>query len=224
MKTSKNFSIQHIVGNQQPAEKTCKGLRKLTQCNKLILLFCIISFSTTYVNAQDEPRQAINICAIAIPFMNIYVVNYEYLYHNRHGLAARIGFAPKLEDAGTKGVGWQAVLNYRWHFSPKLKNFFVGPYLRYNFVYGSGMAETSSYDFNVHEVNLGLNGGYRWVSKIGINVVLAAGYGYSIGKENLMPTNPVIESAFSVFKNANNTNSAFLDAPYYAEFSIGYAF
>ena len=224
MRTSKNFSTQHFVGNQQLADKTYQGLRELKQCYKLILLFCIISFSTTYVNAQEEPRQAINICAIAIPVMNIYVVNYEYLYHNRHGLAARIGFAPKLEDAGTKGVGWQGVLNYRWHFSPKLKNFFVGPYLRYNYVYGSGMTEASNYDFNVHEVNLGLNGGYRWVSKIGINVVFAAGYGYSIGKENLMPTNPAIESAFSGFKNANNTNSAFLDAPYYAEFSIGYAF
>ncbi len=224
MRTSKKNSTQYFVGNQQPVEKTCKGLKKLTQSFKLILLICIISFSTTYVNAQDEPRQAINICAIAIPVMNIYVVNYEYLYQSRHGLAARIGFAPKLEDADTKGVGWQAVLNYRWHFSPKLKNFFVGPYLRYNYVYGSGMAEESNYDFNVHEVNLGLNGGYRWVSKIGINVVFAAGYGYSIGKENLMPTNPAIESAFSAFKNANNTNSAFLDAPYYAEFSIGYAF
>ena len=76
----------------------------------------------------------------------------------------------------------------------------------------------------MHEVNLGLNGGYRWVSKIGINVVLAAGYGYSIGEENLMPTNPEIESAFSAFKSANNTNSTFLDAPFFGEVSIGYAF
>ena len=224
MRTSKKISTQHFVGNQQPAEKTCKGLRELTQCYKIILLFCIISISTTYVNAQNEPRQAINICAIAIPAMNMYVINYEYLYHNRHGLATRIGYVPKLEDADTKGDGWEAILNYRWHFSPKLENFFVGPYLRYRYVYGSGMAEASNYDFNVNEVNLGLNGGYRWVSKIGINVVLAAGYGYSIGKENLMPTNPEIESAFSAFKNANNTNSTFLDAPFYGEVSIGYAF
>jgi len=224
MKTSKDLFSLHFVENQQSSEKTCKGLRELTQCYKLILLICIISFSTTYVNAQDEPRQAINICAVAIPVMNIYVVNYEYLYHNRHGLAARIGFAPKLEDAGTKGIGWQGVLNYRWHFSPKLKNFFAGPYIRYNYSYGSGVAGEDNFDFNVHEVNLGLNGGYRWVSKIGINVVFAVGYGYSISKENLTPTNPAIESAFSTFKNANSTNSAFLDAPYYGEFSIGYAF
>jgi len=224
MRTSKNFSSQYFVGNQQPAEKTCKGLRELKQCYKLILLFCIISFSTTFVNAQEEPRQAINICAIAIPVMNLYVVNYEYLYHNRHGLAARIEYAPKLKSADTKGVAWAVVLDYRWHFSPKLKNFFVGPYIRYRYVSGSGTTESTNYDFNIPEVNLGLNGGYRWVSKIGINVVFAVGYGYSISKENLTPTNPAIESAFSTFKNANSTNSAFLDAPYYGEFSIGYAF
>lgn len=224
MRILKNFPTQHLIGNQQQLEKTYKGLRELKQCHKLILLFCIISFSSTYVKAQDEPRQAINICAIAIPVMNLYVINYEYLYHNRHGLATRIGYAPKLEDANTKGVGWEAVLNYRWHFSPKLENFFVGPYIRYHYVYGSGVAEAIKYDFNVHEVNLGLNGGYRWISKIGINVVLAAGYGYSISKENLMPTNPVIESAFSTFKNANNTNNTFLDAPFFGEVSIGYAF
>jgi len=224
MKTFKGNFTQNVIGNQQPAKKTYKGLEKLTQSYKLILLLCIIISSTTLINAQDEPHQAINVCAIAIPVMNIYVVNYEYLYHNRHGLAARIGYAPKLEDASTKGVGLQAVLNYRWHFSPKLENFFVGPYLRYNYVYGSGIAEAINYDFNVHEVNLGLNGGYRWVSKIGINVVFSVGYGYSIGKENLMPTNLVIETAFSAFKNANSTNSAFLDAPYYGELSIGYAF
>ena len=109
MRTSKNISVQHFVGNQQSTKNTCKGLRELTQCNKLILLFCIISFSTTYVKAQDEPRQAINICAIAIPVMNLYVVNYEYLYHNRHGLAARIEYAPKLKSADTKGVAWSEI-------------------------------------------------------------------------------------------------------------------
>jgi len=224
METSKSFSIQYFAGNQQVAEKNFKGLRELRQYYKFILLFCIIPFSTTNAKAQDEPKQAINICAIAIPVMNIYVLNYEYLYHSRHGLAARVGFAPKLEDVSTNGVGWQAALNYRWHFSSKLENFFAGPYVRYNYVYGSGMAGETDYDFNVHEVNIGLNGGYRWISKIGINIVLSGGYGYSITKENLMPSNTAVNSAFSTFKTANNTNSAFLNAPYFAEVSIGYAF
>lgn len=52
MRTSKKNSTQYFVGNQQPVEKTYKGLRELTQCYKLILLFCIISFSITQVNAQ----------------------------------------------------------------------------------------------------------------------------------------------------------------------------
>lgn len=224
MRILKNFPTQHLVGNQQPLEKTYKGLRELTQCYKLILLFCIISFSSTYVNAQDEPRQAINICAIAIPVMNMYVINYEYLYHNRHGLAARIEYAPKLKGADTKGVAWAVVLNYRWHFSPKLENFFVGPYARYRYVYGSGTAGATNYDYNVPEVNLGINGGYRWISKIGINVVLAAGYGYSIVKENITPSNSDVNSVFSTFKKANETNSVLLDAPFYGEVSIGYAF
>lgn len=224
MRILKNFPTQHLVGNQQPLEKTYKGMRELTQCYKLILLFCIISFSSTYVNAQDEPRQAINICAIAIPVMNMYVINYEYLYHNRHGLAARIEYAPKLKGADTKGVAWAVVLNYRWHFSPKLENFFVGPYARYRYVYGSGTTGATNYDYNVPEVNLGINGGYRWVSKIGINVVLAAGYGYSIVKENITPSNSDVNSVFSTFKKANETNSVLLDAPFYGEVSIGYAF
>ena len=191
---------------------------------KIFLAIVIIASFLKTSYAQDEPQQAINICAIAIPVMNMYVVNYEYLYHKRHGLAARIEYAPKLIGADTKGVAWAAVLNYRWHFSSKLKNFFVGPYIRYRYVYGSGTTVTTNYKFNVPEVNLGINGGYRWVSKTGINIVLAAGYGYSIDKQNLTPSTTDVISAFSKFKKANDTNSAMLDAPFYGEVSIGYAF
>jgi hypothetical protein len=156
--------------------------------------------------------------------MNMSVINYEYLYQKRHGFAARIEYAPKLKGANTKGVMLAGVLNYRWHFSPKLKNFFAGPYVRYRYVYGSGTAGTTNYDYNVPELNLGINGGYRWVSKMGINVVLAAGYGYSIGKENITPYDSEVNAAFSTFKKANNANDVMLDAPFYGEVSIGYAF
>lgn len=224
MKTTKNFPARYITDNERPNYRIIHGLMKMSMFYNLVVLFSIIFFSIANVKAQDEPQHAINICAVAIPVMNIYVLNYEYLYKDHHGLAARIGYAPKLEDADTKGVGWEGVLNYRWHFSPKLKNFFVGPYLRYHYVYGSGTAGDSNYDFKVHDLNIGINGGYRWVSKIGINVVFAVGYGYSFNNENLMPTNTHIRSAFSTFKSANSTNSAFLDSQYYGEFSIGYAF
>lgn len=189
----------------------------------LVTMLMIIAFINSS-SAQDEPKQAINVCAVAIPVMNMYVLNYEYLYQKRHGLVARIEFAPKLKGANTKGVMLAGVLNYRWHFSPTLKNFFVGPYVRYRYVYGSGTVKTTNYDYNVPEINIGLNTGYRWVSKSGINVVLAAGYGYSFVKENFTPSNSDVNAAFSVFKNANNTNNAVLDAPFYGEVSIGYAF
>ena len=193
---------------------------------KIKILFTIIIITaflkTSY--AQEEPKHAINICAIAIPVLNMYVVNYEYLYHKHHGLAARIEYAPNLKGANTNGVGWAGVLNYRWHFSQKLENFFVGPYIRYRYVYGSGTAKTKHYDFNVPELNLGINGGYRWISKIGINVVLAAGYGYSLSKEKFTPSDADVTSTFSTFKKANNTNTSWLDAPFYGEVSFGYAF
>ena len=195
--------------------------------NKVLIVstfIAIVTYSTTTLKAQESPRQAINICAIAIPVMNLYVVNYEYLYHDRHGLATRIEYAPKLTGADTKGIALAGVLNYRWHISPKLKNFFFGAYARYRYVYGSGTAGITNYNFKVPEVNLGINGGYRWISKIGINVVLSAGYGYSFGKESLTPSNENVITKFNAFKNANGTNEVILDAPFYGEFSIGYAF
>jgi len=190
----------------------------------LTTILIVVAFSLTKLHAQDEPRQAINLCAVAIPVMNMYVVNYEYLYHERHGLATRIEYVPNLKGADTKGTAWAAVLDYRWHFSPKLNGFFVGPYLRYRYTYGSGTAEGTDYDFKFPEINIGINGGFRWVSKIGINVVFAWGYGYSIGNEKLSPSNSDIISTFNTFKNAEDRNNVIFDAPYNAEFSIGYAF
>jgi len=82
----------------------------------LTTILIVVAFSITKLHAQDEPRQAINICAVAIPVMNMYVVNYEYLYHERHGLATRIEYVPNLKGADNKGTAWAAVLDYRWHF------------------------------------------------------------------------------------------------------------
>ena len=188
---------------------------------KVFTAIIVILALSKVLNAQDGPKQAINVCAVAIPVMNMYVFNYEYLYKKRHGLAARAEYAPKLEGADTKGTAWAVVFDYRWHFSPGLKNFFVGPYARYRYVEGAGAAEGTDYNFNVPGVNLGLNGGYRWVSKIGVNVVVAAGYGYSFSKENISSSNTSVNSVFSKFKDENNT---LLDAPFYGEFSVGYAF
>jgi hypothetical protein len=186
-------------------------------------LFLLV-FSIGKLSAQEEPRQAINICAVAMPVMNMYVVNYKYLHRERHGLAARIEFVPNLKGADTKGTAWGAALDYRWHFSPKLNGFFVGPYARYRYSYGSGTTEGTNYDFTVPEINVGINGGFRWVFKGGFNVVFAYGYGYSIGNEKLSPSGADVMATFDSFKSAKNRNNVMFDAPYYAEFSIGYAF
>jgi len=190
----------------------------------LITVLFIVVFSITRLHAQHEPKQAINICALAIPLMNMYVVNYEYLYHERNGLATRIEYVPNLEGADTEGTALAAVIDYRWHFSPKLNGFFAGPYVRYRYSYGSGTAKGTAYDFKFPEMNVGINGGFRWVSKIGFNVVFAWGYGYSFGSEKLTPSNIDVISTFNTFKNAEGRNNMILDAPFNAEFSIGYAF
>jgi hypothetical protein len=190
----------------------------------LTTILIVVVSSITKLHAQDEPQQAINICAVAIPVMNMYVVNYEYLYHEHHGLATRIEYVPNLIGANTKGTAWAVVLDYRWHFSPKLNGFFVGPYARNRYAYGSGTAEGIDYNFKLPEIHVGINGGYRWVSKIGINVVFAWGYGYSFSNEILSPSNSDISSTFNAFKNAEGRNNMIFDAPFNAEFSIGYAF
>jgi len=191
---------------------------------KIFLAIVIIASFLKITSAQDGPKQAINVCAITIPVMNMYVLNYEYLYHERHGLATRIEYAPQLNGADTKGDAWGASLNYRWHLSSELKKFFVGPYLRYRYIYGSGTTGSTDYDFNVSEFNIGINGGYRWIWRYGINVVFAAGYGYSIGKENLTPSNRDVTYTFSKFKKDNDTNTSILDSPFFAELSFGYTF
>jgi len=213
---------QYWAKEWRPTTKYLKFPEAVFKGYNFLLLIGLLFLLSVNVNAQEGPRQAINVCAVAIPLMNMYVVNYEYLYHEHHGLAARIEYAPKLTGADTKGVAWACVINYRWHFSPKLENFFVGPYGRYCYVYGSGTAQAKDYEFKVPEVNLGINGGYRWISKIGINIVLAAGYGFSMSKDKLTPSDVI--STFHEFKKANDTNSVLLDAPFYGEFSIGYAF
>lgn len=186
-----------------------------------LLIFPKSELSAQEKQDQAERTQAVNICAIAIPLINNYVVNYEYLYRQRHGFAARLEYAPGMKGSNTKGVALAGVLNYRWHFSPKLDGFFVGPYARYRYVYGSGETNAQHYDFKVPELNIGANAGYRWVSKIGFNFVIAAGYGYSFTNDILSNSNTDITNEFNAFKKANN---AIMDAPFYGEISIGYAF
>lgn len=189
---------------------------------KLLYAITIIPTLIFPMYANNPPEQAINICAVAIPVMNMYVLNYEYLYKERHGLAARLEYNPMSGSGIDEAAGIAAVVDYRWHLSPKLESFFLGPYVRYRYVDGSGNAEGTKFYFKVPEVNIGLNAGYRWIhDATGINVVFAFGYGYSWVTETITPNNDNIKSIFEKFKKDNDS---YLDAPFYGEFSIGYAF
>ena len=152
----------------------------------------------------------------------MYVVNYEYVLQQRHGLAARVEYNPMSGSGIDEAAGLAAVLDYRWHVSPALESFFIGPYARYRHVDGSGAVAGTAFDFRVPEVNIGLNAGYRWIHEAtGINIVIAFGYGHSWVSEEISPNRNDINSTFSQFKKDNDT---YLDAPFYGEFSIGYSF
>lgn len=115
-----------------------------------------------------------------------------------------------------------ALLDYRCHLSPALESFFAGPYARYRYAEGSGNASGTDFDFSVSEVNLGVNTGYRWIhDATGIKVVFAFGYGNSRITEDVLSGNDEVMTAFDAFKDDNET---YFDAPFAAEFSMGYAF
>lgn len=179
--------------------------------------------STTEVAAStgDHEKQALNLCALAVPLMNAYVLNYEYLVDGHHGLAARLELAPTLDTAAVDGTELALVLNYRYHFSPKMQSAFVGAYARARYVYGEGSVDGMSFDFDAPEVNVGLNFGYRWIISHGINVVIAAGYGYSWQVKNVSDSRQAARDAFAAYVD---NNGEFVDAPFYGEFSVGYAF
>lgn len=186
----------------------------------LISVMLISAFAVP-LHAEEQPNHAINICAVAISVMNMYVVNYEYLLDYKHGLDVRLEYNPMSSDE-IDANGVAAVLDYRWHLSPAMESLFAGPYARYRYVDGSGDVSGTDFDFNVSEVNLGVNVGYRWINDAtGINAVFAFGYGNSWETEELSVESDDIIYTYDEFKKDNET---YFDAPFNAEFSIGYAF
>lgn len=190
----------------------------------LLAIFIILISTNTSSAQSDSAKHGINICAIAIPTMNVYVLNYEYLYKQRHGLATRIEFAPNMKDGNTEAIGTAFVANYRYHFTPKLSGFFAGPYARYRHVIGSGVADDRNFDFTVPEFNLGIHAGYRWVSEIGFNVVFSYGYGYSWTTHDYSIDNDAVRERYKTFTRANSSTDTGIDAPFYAELSFGWVF
>ncbi len=196
----------------------------MTTIRKFLYILVILGLVGT-ISAKEiksPPTQAFNICALAMPLMNLYAVNYEYLFQDHHGLDVRLEYIPlQDENTGITANGFSTTLDYRWHFSPKMESFFIGPYIRYRYLTGNG----TSFDFVVSELNVGINAGYRWIHKpTGINVVLAAGYGYSWTNRNFSDSSSSVLSAYNSFAKANAGTVNFVEAPFLGEFSIGYAF
>jgi hypothetical protein len=107
-----------------------------------------------------------------------------------HGLVARAEYAPLHDTSAVDGTAIAGILDYRYHFAPKMQSFFVGAYGRYRYVYGDGSVDGAAFDFEVPEVNVGLHAGYRWVIWSGINAVFAAAYGYSWQRKKLSTPPP----------------------------------
>lgn len=199
-------------------------MKTLRRVVVMLVLIGIVVPGVSALGAERERNQAINICAIAIPLMNLYVVNYEYLLADRHGLAARLEYIP-LADGDIEGTGYAAVLDYRWHLTPRMESFFLGPYLRYRYAEGKGTVGGVDFDWSIPELNLGVNAGYRWIhDPTGINVVVVAGYGYAWTSQELSSDDTTIGTAFAHFKDANAGTENFLDAPFFGEVSFGWAY
>ncbi len=169
----------------------------------------------------NTEQHAVNICALAIPLMNAYVVNYEYLHQGHHGFDVRLEFSPMLDTELVDGTELAAVLNYRYHIAPQMTSLFVGAYARYRYVYGSGKADGVAFDFAVPEVAAGLNIGYRWVFWHGFNAVISGGYGLAWQNTTLTSNQ---DGAHNAFQGLVDKNPAFVNAPFFGEFSVGYAF
>ncbi len=63
MNTTKYFSSQDLIRKHKQIIKAHKEPAGLSLLYKFVLLLSIIFFSTTNVEAQNERKQAINVCA-----------------------------------------------------------------------------------------------------------------------------------------------------------------
>jgi len=181
-------------------------------------------------SSAKEIKHAINSCPFA-PIFGIFSVSYEYLILPNHGLVGRFDYEAvpsRFEDGGipenypdavieASGLGF--ILNYRWHFSGEMESVFIGVYTRYRHFSGTGMVESTEFEFTVPEITAGLNIGKRWVWNCGLNMTVAFGYGFSKDTWESNPTNSSIEAVLKSFENSYD----FFD-PFYGEFSFGYAF
>jgi hypothetical protein len=178
--------------------------------------------SATDSNFSSQPlNYAINFCPGGIAF-GIYAFNVEFLLKPHHGLVARFdyeGIPKAYTDAEIESSGMAFILNYRWHISGEMESVFLGAYTRYKTYQGDGTLESTSFDFDLDQMTLGLNAGNRWVWDSGFNLTFALGYGLSTEDREANPSTEPIEATLDLFEEEYDFLSPFL-----GELSIGFAF
>jgi len=195
-----------------------------------LLLFCILLISVTNAQegkslTQDEKnlkiegfKQSINSCPGGLVF-GVYSINIERMIKPKHGMVARFDFeniSEKYSGDKFEATGLGFILNYRRHFSPSLKSFYLGLYARYRVYDGTGEDGPEEFDFNISEFTIGLNAGKRWVWSSGFNINFMLGYGIAFTETDVEDT---YEAAYDKF-----TDKYSFEGPMLGEFSIGYAF
>jgi len=210
-----------------------KNFAKILFSNLTIITFCLffagkaIAQDSEIVSATDSSasvkifNQAINMCPGAIAF-GMLSFNYEYLFNQTHGIVARFDYdkiSETFSDDKIEADGIGFTLNYRWHWSGAMESSFLGSYIRYRFYDGTGISNSTKFDFTMPEFTVGLNIGKRWVWNSGINIVVSFGYGYSWFSTETNPKSDDIDSTLKEFKD----EYTFL-GPFLGEFSLGYAF
>lgn len=212
-------SLCHVINTGESNISGRYALKKTIKGNamkKITAAFVSTLMINSPVMAQDS--DALNICALAIPLFKEYVVSYEYLYEQRHGLVTRLEHG-SMSDGASTGTNQALVINYRWHFSESMESLFIGPWARYREVRGSGSTGGAAFEFTTPEWTIGINIGKRWVWENGFNVVVATGSGVS--QRDPAPTNASAAAALAAFKK---DNTMFVENSSYSEFSIGYVF
>ena len=174
-----------------------------------------------FAATSSEKNQAFNMCPAGIP-LGAYSINYEYLLKRQHGLVFRLDYEDVPDtytQAKINSTGKAFVLAYRWHFTPSMASFYVGPYFRHRVYEGSGKSNNPPFDFTLTEQTLGLNVGKRWVWDNGLNLNLAFGYGVAGLSRKITQSNSAIEANVRQYEKYYGHLGAFL-----GEFSVGYNF
>lgn len=189
----------------------------------LLLVLSTQPYASTSTGSRTtlKPTQAINACPGGL-VVGAVSFNYEYLYHDYHGLVIRADYddvPDRYTDAEMESSGKGFALTYRYHFSGAMESFYIGPYYRYRLYSGQGNSQGTPFDFDITEQTIGLSAGKRWVWQNGLNLNLSLGYGVSSLDKKADVSSASIDRALDDFESDYDGLT-----PFMGEFSVGYAF